>query len=435
MTLPELEKVIDERTALQIEKAKSDIKAEIGNGVADEKQLDAAVEKAVKNIIAENEKDKNSNANMLLNFEKANADASVKGLQLETPKSVVNQMIGSALFAMEHGKKANVTLVTPDELLASAQKMYPNSKALHAVLQQKVLNAGTPSEGGFTVPIAFSADYIKVLYANTILDKLGVRKVPMPNGNLSIPKMTAGARAYWVGETSKVQGSQATFGEVNLKAKKLGCLTPISNSLLRYNGVGVDEWIADDLMENARIALDDAFLNGAGTSHTPLGLKNTSGVQTVGGSSVALDVDTPIEMVAKLENANVPMSNVKWLLNPIGKSWVQGKAFASGPFAWASEMAQNKQLDGFDFISSSTVGFDSSNNVADFWLGDFSQFLWGVGYEIAIEMSREGTYDDGEGHTISAFQNDQTIVRLITEHDFACRNANAFVHGTFKKNS
>ena len=440
MTQNDLEKLIDERAKKQADEAVASIKAEIGDvkNSVDEKKLDEAVTKAIKRIQEENEKQKNSNADMLLNFERATAENAVKGLKKESVKSVVNQMIGSALFAMEKSKKNNVSMVTPDEIIASAKEKYPESKALHAVLESraKALTASVPTAGGFTVPIAFSADYIEQLYANTILEKLGVRKVPMPNGNLSIPKMTESATAYWVGEAQKINTSQATFGEVNLRAKKLGAMSPVSNSLLRYTGVGLDSWIAEDLMEKARIGLDKAFLKGAGTEHTPLGLYNTTGVQTY--NETALSVTTPLEMFALLEQANVPFGNVKWLLNPIGKSWLAGKAFSSGPFAWAEEIGSRKQLNGYDIITSTSVDYTAdagtpSNSTADFWLCDFSQLLWGVGYDITVEMSREGTYIDANGNTVSAFQNDLTLVRLITEHDFACRHPEAFVKGTLKK--
>ncbi len=428
MTTKELETLIDERSKKQIEEAKASIVAEMGgvNNITDENKFNVAVEKAVSKVLEENKKSLEDNANMLMNFEKANAENAVKGLKKETSTTVVNEMIGSYLKAMNDKNAMNVKQVTPDEALATAKKLYPNSKALHAVLGQKIATATVPADGGFTVPIAFSPDYIKALYANTILEKLGVRKVPMPNGNLSIPKMTAKASAYWIGEAQKIPASQASYGEVNLKAKKLASLTPISNDLLRYNAVGIDGWVADDLMQNAKVALDDAFLNGEGTAHTPLGLKNVSGVQTwTPASGTDLALNTPNGMLALLKQANIPMDNVKWLLNPIGESWLEDLAFASGPFAFPSLDAG--KLKGYDVIESATVGYNGTSKVADFWVGDWSQFLWGVGYDISVEMSREGTFDDGNGNTISAFQNDLTLVRLITEHDFNVRHAEAFV--------
>ena len=91
----------------------------------------------------------------------------------------------------------------------------------------------------------------------------------MPNGNLAIPKMTGSAGASWVGETAPAPKNTPTFGEVNLRAKKLSAMTLVSNSLLRYTGVGLDSWISSDLMEKARIKLDEAFLDGIGSEFTP----------------------------------------------------------------------------------------------------------------------------------------------------------------------
>ena len=436
MTTKELEALIDERSKKQIDEAKESIKKEMGgvNNITDEKKFDEAVEKAVSKVLEENKKSLDENANLLLNFEKANAENAMKGLKKETSTTVVNEMIGSYLKAMNDKNAMNVKQVTPEEALESAKKLYPNSKALHAVLGQKTLTASVPADGGFTVPIAFSPDYIKALYANTILEKLGVRKVPMPNGNLSIPKMTAKASAYWIGEAEKITSSQAQFGEVNLKAKKLASLTPISNDLLRYNAVGIDGWIADDLMRNAKVELDDAFLNGTGTAHTPLGLKNVTGVQTWAPSSgTALSLKTPTEMLAKLKSKNIPMENVKWLLNPMGEAWLEDLAFSSGPFAFPS--LDEGKLKGYEVIESATVGYNESGSpvTADFWVGDWSQFLWGVGYDISVEMSREGTFADGHGNQISAFQNDLTLVRLITEHDFGVKHPEAFVKASLSQ--
>ncbi|MCQ2589287.1 MAG: phage major capsid protein [Treponema sp.] len=430
MTVEKLEALIDERANKRIEEAKASIKAEMPVGsVADEKALASAIEKEVSKIMKEKEAEFASNKNLLKAFEKANEENAIKGLQEETTVSIVNKMIGANLFAMQKFDKTNVKQVTKDELLASAKELFPMAKALHAVIENKDLNTSVPSAGGFTVPVAFSADYIEALYANTILDKLGVTKIPMPNGNLSIPKMTASASASWIGESKKINKSEPTFGGVNLKAKKLCALCPVSNDLLKYSGVGIEAWVMNDLREKVMIALDDALLNGSGSAYQPLGILNQTGIESKSG---ALAVDTPFDFEEALESANIPMTNVKWLASPRMKSWLRGKAFASGPFAWANELASSKTLDGYGLITSSTVAnADSAHGTLI--LGDWSQLLWGVGSDITFEMSRDASYDDGSGTMISAFQNDQTLIKVVTSHDFGVKNAKAFCKGSFTK--
>ena len=431
MEMKELENLIDERSKKQIESAKESIKSELG--AVPQAQIDEAVKKAVAEITAKADADKAENVKYLEAFKEAVAgDTSVK--VKETPVTIVNQMIAAAASAMGKKDAHNVGQVSAKEIAEQAKKDFPYSKALHRVLDQKALNAGTPSEGGFTVPLAFSGEYIDALVATTLIDKLNIRRVPLVNGTLSIPRMDATSSVGWVGENQSGKLTQPAFGEVNMHAKKLKALTPISNTLLRESGVNIEGWIAEDLMRKTRIALDDAMINGSGSQYMPLGLANNGDIQTTGSSTTALALTTPNDMVALLEQANVRLENVHWLLNPIGESWLRNKAFSSGPFAWSDEMARTGKLRGFDFHSSSTIKYvpadDPAKAYADFWLGDFAEMMFGVSHDITIEMSRDGSYTDG-GNVVNAFDQDLTLIRLITECDFACRQPKAFVHGTF----
>lgn len=431
MEMKELENLIDERSKKQIESVKESIKSELG--AVPQAQIDEAVAKAVAEVTAKAEVEKAENVKYLEAFKEAVAgDNSLK--VKETPVTIVNQMIAAAASAMGKKDAHNVGQVSAKEIAEQAKKDFPYSKALHRVLDQKALNAGTPSEGGFTVPLAFSGEYIDALVATTLIDKLNIRRVPLVNGNLSIPRMDATSSVGWVGENQGGKVTQPAFGEVNMHAKKLKALTPISNTLLRESGVNIEGWIAEDLMRKTRIELDNAMINGSGSQFMPLGLANNANIQTTGSSTTALALTTPNDMVALLQQANVRLENVHWLLNPIGESWLRNKAFSSGPFAWSDEMARTGKLRGFDFHSSSTIKYvpadDPAKAYADFWLGDFAEMMFGVSHDITIEMSRDGSYTDN-GQVVNAFDQDLTLIRLITECDFACRQPKAFIHGTF----
>ena len=429
MEMNELERIIDERSKAQAQAVTAELQKTAG---ATQAQIDEAVAKAVKEIMAKAEKDKEENVKYLEAFKEA-VCKDEKSLVKETASTVVSQMIASAASAMGKKGAMNISQVSNDEIYEQSKKDFPFSKALHNVLKQrKELNAGTPSEGGFTVPLAFSGEYIEALLATTLIDKLNIRRVPLVHGNLSVPRMDSSSAVSWVGETTGGASTEPVFGEVNMRAKKLRALVPISNTLLRESGVNLEGWVSEDLIRNTRIGLDEALLNGTGSQYQPLGLANNANVQTTGGTSTALGITTPNDMVALLQQANVRLENVHWLLNPIGESWLRNKAFTSGPFAWSGEMSGTGKLRGFDFHASSTVGYNANGGspYADFWLGDFAEMMFGISRDITIEMTRDGSYTVN-GQTISAFENDLTLIRLITECDFACRQPKAFVHGTF----
>lgn len=431
MEMTELERIIDERSEKQISSKVEEIKKDLG--AVPQAQIDEAVAKAVKEINDNADKTKAENVAYLEAFKEAVVGNTKSN---ETPVTIVNQMLASAVRAMHNKDYRSIKQVSDEEILAQAKKDFAGSKALIKVLSTKAVNAGTPSEGGFTVPLAFSSDYIDALLANTLIDKLGVRRVPLVHGNLSIPRMDTVSAISWGGEETIGDTTQPGFGEVNMHAKKLFAKSAITNTVIRESGVDVEGWIAEDLFRNARIALDVAMLKGTGSQYQPLGLKNKTGVQTSGGTTTAFSVDTPNDMEALLEQANVPMENVKWVLSPKGKSWIKSSKFTTGPFAWATEMATQKTLNGYDFLTSTTVDYTKAtapaSDYADFWLGDWSQLLFGISKDISIEVSRDGTFVSN-GQTISAFDRDLTLVRLITEVDFACRHPEAFLRGTYSQ--
>lgn len=423
LSLDEIQKSFAEVVKTTIDPLKAEIAELKAKG-----QSTAELEAKIKNLEDDAAKKAMSRADAWDAYAKGLIDNRTKG-----PEPSVSEQVGQFIVAgaMALNETKQNTLINYDKAYEIAKKAFPNSKGLHEVMK-KDLEAGVPASGGYTIPQIFAPDYVKALYAATLLDKLGVTRVPMVNGNYRMSRMDTSTTVSWVGEIPSTTATQPAFGDINMQAKKLSAMTLISNSLLRYNAVGLDSWVSQDLSTKAKIALDTAALYGTGTLYQPKGLSVTTGVQTAGSSSTALALTTPIDMVALLEQANVPMINPAWVLSPKMKSWLLGKAFSTGPFAWAAEMNNAKTLNSYPFYTSTTSSYtDTSTDYADLWVGDWSEFLWGVGYDISIEISREGTYVSSGGTTYSAFQRDETIVRLITEHDFDTKHPNSFVYGIY----
>lgn len=360
---------------------------------------------------------------------KANGDVAI-----DAP-SMVAKIAAAGAFAL---KETNQMHLTDKQLaLDYAKKMFPEDKALHTIMQ-KDMTANVPSAGGYGIPQILLPDYVEYLYNKTILDKVGARKYPMVNGNMRLARVDATSSFSWGGETPTGNATQPTLGDITLNAKKGTAIVPLSNSLLRQNAIGIDSLISKDLQRIATIALDNALFYGLGNQYQPLGLENTSGIQTSGssGSATALTPQFPIDMVALLEQANVPMENVAWIMNPVAKGWLMGKAFSSGPFAWANEMNMSKTLNSFPFYASATIkNSGASPTWANIWLADFSELVWGVSYDISIDVSREGSYVNSSGVTVSAFQRDETLIRLITEQDFNVRHPVSFIEAFVSKGS
>ena len=369
-----------------------------------------------------------------------NRKGGVGNIDIDDEKSV-SKTIGKIAAAIGYGlEQTKSAKIDPGMIGDFAKKLYPREKAMHDLIAvQKDLEAGIPSAGGYGIPQILLPTFVPFLYKKTLFNKIGVTKYPMPAGNLRIARIDNTSAVSWGGELPKSNNTQPVLGDIVLNSKKMTAVVPYSNTLFRNQQIGLDGLIASDLQTVATINIDQVAMYGAGNQYQPLGLQGIPGIQSLGttGSPYALTTQFPIDAMALLEQANVPMENVCWLMNPIAKGWMMGKAFSSGPFAWANEMATGDHtLNGYPFYASATVANSGTSPTwANIWLGDFSEFVWGVSYDIAIDVSREGTYTDSSGIVHNAWQSDMTLVRLITEMDFNVKHSVSFLEAFVAKGS
>lgn len=318
----------------------------------------------------------------------------------------------------------------PDKMLSTAKKMFDGDKELHGYIQ-KGMEAGIPSTGGFLIPQHLSAEFIDPLYASTFLDKIGLTKYPMPNGSLDLGRGASSASFTWGAENPVNDKTGMTFDQVKLAAKKGSAYVPISNSLLRYSPAAVQGIIAGNLQEVFADAINTAALYGTGTAYQPKGITLQSGIQTLGTSATALTADLVNDMCSLLEQANVKMYKPFWVMSPKMKSWIKNLKTTVGAYHYREEMNKDKTLEGIPFITTTLSSYtDTSTDYADLFLADWWYFIWGVGRDLELQMSKEATYVSGST-TYSAFQRDETVVKILAELDFAVKQPKAFVHGTF----
>lgn len=386
-----------------------------------QKELDDLIDNKVEAKLKETEVERKSalQAKLTEIREEAEKKAMNKGYKEEKPEVKLAKLVN--LYANASGDV--------EKMAKLSEKMYAGDDETKGYIT-KTLEAGVPSAGGFGIPQILSSRVIEALYAQTLLDKMGVSRIPLVNGNMSLARMDTTSTVGWVGELPAAAPTTPVFGDVKLSAKKLFALAEISNSLMRYNAVGIEGWLARDLQKKFRLALDYAAFYGSGTSYTPAGLANL-GVQTSGSSSTALTQLIPDEMVALLKAANVPMTNVHWAMSPQMEAWAKNLKTTTGAWIFRQEMVENGTLSGYPYHVSTQVSYtDTTTDYGDLWLGDFDEFLWGSGLDLELRMSQDASYVSG-GTTYSSFQRDSALVRVVGEHDFNVMHPVSFVHGTY----
>lgn len=291
------------------------------------------------------------------------------------------------------------------------------------------MEQSTNTKGGYLVDTAYSRDFIDLLRPRVVIRSLGARSVPMPDGNLTMRKKTAGTTASYVGERVPAPVTDLTVGQITMSAKRLTALVPITNQLIRRASWGVDAMVRDDLLEGAAIKEDQQFLRGTGSPTAPAGLKSLMAagnviVMTANPNLITVTSDLK-RLRLKVINANVPMTKCGWIMSPAVKLFLETLRDGNGNIAFPT--VENGTLYGYPIGVTTSVpdNLGVGGNESEVYFGDFSQFLIGDTYQVTLAASTEAAYDDN-GTIRSAFSNDETVIRLIEEHDTQVRYDVAF---------
>lgn len=293
----------------------------------------------------------------------------------------------------------------------------------------KALNESTLAEGGALVPTEYVAEVIELLRGRAVVRSLGAVSLPMNSGSLTMPKLTGGATASYIGEGQNIQKSQPTTGQLQLSAKKLAALVPISNDLLRDSSPNADAIVRDDLVSAMALREDLAFIRDDGTQNKPKGMRYWATANNVFARSQSNEVNTLATvtadlaaMVNKLESAEVRFIRPGWIMTPRTKWFLWQLRDANGNQVFKDEINQGRLLT-FPFRITTQIpnNLGVAEDESELYLADFADMIIGENTELIIDVSTEAAYHDGTG-VVAAFSRDETVIRVIARHDFGARH-------------
>ncbi len=127
-------------------------------------------------------------------------------------------------------------------------------------------------------------------------------------------------------------------------------------------------------------------------------------------------------LILRLEEANSGVIMPGFIMAPRTRRWLGALRDGNGNKAYP-ELDINL-LKGFPVATSTQVltnlGDDGSES--EIYFADFGDCFIGEDDAMVIDFSKEATYKDNNGNVVSAFQRDQTLVRVIAKHDFGPRH-------------
>lgn len=302
----------------------------------------------------------------------------------------------------------------------------------------KALAATVPSDGGYLVPEVYADEIIELLYPATVIYDLGARRLGMANGNLNIPKLKTGTRAMYTGENRKIPKTAPKFGNLRLSSKKLTALIPMSNDLLRSTNFDNDVIVGQDVTKQMALGVDFGAFLGSGGEFQPLGLFNNKAVQnidvaTIGASYAGTDgvltAMFPNFMVASVLKNNVYADALGFVFNTSVEQFFKSLRDNVGGFIFAEEMNKQHTLAGYPYRTTNLIETNSTGKTK-IAFGNWNDLIIGEQGALEVETDRSASWTDEAGNLVSAFENDQTLIRAIDNVDVGLRHDESFVVAT-----
>jgi HK97 family phage major capsid protein len=331
---------------------------------------------------------------------------------------------------------------SPGNLVAAAEfakKSMPDNGVGEGVAM--ALSSVNASGGAVLIPTVLAQTVIERLIPNAVVRSMGPLSLPLNNGNLTMPRIAGGAVAGYIGRDNDAPVSQQSFDDVQLVAKKLACLVPIGNDLIRFAGIDqrVDALIVEDTAFSMANAEDTAFIRGDGTNSTPKGLRHwclsgnvltATPIGSLTGQALiqAIMADAG-RMVLALRRANVRLRKPGWLMHPDSVQFLGDLLTTTGNKVFpeiADGMFRGYPVGITTEIPTNLTSGGATGIGSEVYFVDFAEMVIGESMNLSVAISMDATYTDPvSGNPVSAFQRDLTLIRIITENDFGPRHAEA----------
>ena len=281
-----------------------------------------------------------------------------------------------------------------------------------AMPMRRDLTVGTSTAGGHLVGTD-NMSFIDVLRNRSVAYRMGARRLSGLVGNVTVPRQTAAATAYWLStEATAVTESQQTFGQMSLTPKTVGAYTEISRQLMLQSSPDAESIVIGDLGKVAGLALDIGVLRGAGSSGEPTGIINTGGIGSVTGTSI--DYAKVLEFQTDVATANVEPNRGGYVTTPaVAALLMQRVKFASTASPLWDGNVFDGNMAGYAAMSSNQM------SAATMLYGDWDQVVvgeWGI---LQVEVNPYANFQAGI-----------IGVRAMVSVDVGLRYAAAFSYAT-----
>lgn len=288
-------------------------------------------------------------------------------------------------------------------------------------LERRTVTSAAPEggPGGNLIATELHGEmYFDRLRAALNVQALGATVLGNLTGNIDIPGLKTSATSGWVAENAALTASDAEYRKVSMTPKHVGCITELSRNMLQQSSPDIEQLTRNDFAMLLAAEIDRAAINGSGSGAEPRGILNTSGIGNVamGTNGAAMTIDTPADIMGKVDIANGPANSRGFLSNnKVKVAAMKLKDGQSRPFGLPS-VFQNERT---EFSSNVPANLTKGNasNLSALIYGNWSDLL--IGYWSAFDLLVNP-------YEATAYTKGNVQVRAMLTADIATRYVESF---------
>jgi HK97 family phage major capsid protein len=176
------------------------------------------------------------------------------------------------------------------------------------------LSVGTNADGGFTAPVDFAKELVKIIIEKSPIRQLAT-VVETSLKAVPFPRKSAGPTAAWTGEHAASGQTQSTYGNVNVSVASARCYTDITTELLQDSTFNLEQLVLSDLAEEFARLEGQGFITGDG-SNKPSGILDVTNNGITPVLTAAVATLTADDMIGALYGLKMDyIANATWVFN------------------------------------------------------------------------------------------------------------------------
>lgn len=295
----------------------------------------------------------------------------------------------------------------------------------HEIFEQRAVTSS--NTGANLIPEVHRGDLmIDTLRPSIQVASLGATVMSGLTGDQDIPRLTGNSTAYWVADHEAVTRSDHTYDTVQLGPKTVAAQLEYARRMLINATPSIERLVINDLQYMTANAVNYAAINGDGTSNTPLGILNTTGIGNVshGTNGGPATWESILELINELSADSALQGQLGFLTSPKVVKKLRSSVKVTST---DSQMIMNgvTSLADYTLKQSTHVPDDGTKgtgtNLSTIIFGNWSDLL--IGYWSAVDILVNPYHTD-------VYSKGGVLINAMQDCDIAVRHPESFAVAT-----